>query len=329
MDVLLQAAELAFSQYSEGSAAVRAIPTVACYEEIAADLSFSGISTNELSETLIQNDQSILDSRANISSASPPEMNKSLSVSFRNVFSSTSRLTPLPRQPLFALDEEEESPLDLSINSIDNHHDAPLNLIAKPIHSVECSAKSVFQMPLNLTSSKRTDDDEKDKFTPKKPPNSPRRLSEENHVLPDESENARSENILVDDVESKGRFSDQLQQKPLDGSSSEARQGGRQHEAASADHFGNNDLDENDSNSDDDDYQDGEIELLNDFSIMEYFEPYRIDSMNADSEPEDLIDNPIADSDCENVAPGKDLGFKELNDSNITKRGDVLQVIIM
>nr|XP_029719424.1 uncharacterized protein LOC115261675 [Aedes albopictus] len=82
---------------------------------------------------------------------------------------------------------------------------------------------------------------------------------------------------------------------------------------------GNNDYDE-----DSDDDGEGEAKLLNDFSIMEYFEPYRIEAVNFESDCEDAPECPTVDSDAENAVPrsipGNDLGFKELNDSNIVKK---------
>ncbi|XP_029719424.2 uncharacterized protein LOC115261675 [Aedes albopictus] len=82
---------------------------------------------------------------------------------------------------------------------------------------------------------------------------------------------------------------------------------------------GNNDYDE-----DSDDDGEGEAELLNEFSIMEYFEPYRIETVNFESDCEDAPECPTVDSDAENAVsrsiPGNDLGFKELNDINIVKK---------
>nr|XP_029721560.1 uncharacterized protein LOC115262806 [Aedes albopictus] len=260
--------------------------------------------------------------------------NDTLSLSFRNVFSSTPRSIPLQRETLLPLNlsivDEEESPLDLSIHSIDKDLDAPLNLVVKPVTTNEAStrtsARSMFQTPLNLASGRKA----VETFTGEQP-----KTHAEHHFQSEpESSNARrsmsESNLKLHDtvpleVKTADLANHLSEGKPLlnvlggDSSGSKAELPVIKRQCRETEQTGNNDYDE-----DSDDDGEGEAKLLNDFSIMEYFEPYRIEAVNFESDCEDAPECPTVDSDAENAVPrsipGNDLGFKELNDSNIVKK---------
>lgn len=303
-----EAAELVLSQQSGEASSVSfsvcATPTVACYEEVGADLSISTVSIHECSgqaasklgsaaEPLMLRDQSRADST--ICQSEIP--NDTLSLSFRNVFSSTPRSIPLQRETLLPLNlsivDEEESPLDLSIHSIDKDLDAPLNLVVKPVTTNEAStrtsARSMFQTPLNLASGRKAVEN----FTGEQP-----KTHAEHHFQSEpESSNARrsmsESNLKLHDtvpleVKTADLANHLSEGKPLlnvlggDSSGSKAEPPVTKRQCRETEQTGNNDYDE-----DSDDDGEGEAKLLNDFSIMEYFEPYRIEAVNFEYDCED------------------------------------------